>query len=277
MHWRVLAVVLVAVTAGCGSVVGLGGGPATETVTPAPVPTLEPTPEDPRMGLAPGVDAEGIFDVDYLVQNHVSVATDTSYVWEEENHQFYRARNSTVWSNNSQRIVFENGSNYHRTASSTELLIEGQRQFLQSYEEYGDGDRRYTRWFQIDEPDPIYRHGPAGDASLQYASLPVGPIRRFMDLEEERVARISSVGERDHYRITGTRSSILQYGEVRNFTARMVVREDGLVRSLNVSFETTQAEQEVTISYASRYSAVGNATVTEPGWVPEVRERFGEG
>lgn len=274
MHLRVLVVVLVTVTAGCGSVVGLGGSPPTETVTPAPVPTPEPTPEDPRMGIAPGVDANGIFDMDYLVQHHVSAAIGTSYVWEETDHQFYRARNSTVWSNSSQHIVVENGTTYRRSASSIEILIQGQREFLQGYQEYANGDRRYARWIQLGEPEPVYQTGPAIDASRQFASLPVGPIRRFMDLQDQQVERVSSIGDRTHYRITGTRSTLRQYGEVQNYTARMIVREDGFVRSVDVSFETVRADQNVTISYSSRYTEVGNARVTEPEWVPDVRDRL---
>lgn len=275
MHWRVLAVALVAATAGCGSIVGTGS--PTETVTPAPVPTLEPTPTDPRVGVAPGVDARGISDPEDLIEHHVSAATGANYVWQSESREIYRLSNSTVWRNISQRVVVEDATTYRRSASSIEQSSAGQRVFLQGYEEYADGERRYLRWSEYGDPDVSYRSEPATNASRELANVSVGPLRQYLDLETQSVARLSTVDDRQRYRITGSRDSVPQFGTVENYTARAVVREDGFVRSVDVSFRTTRADRDVRIAYTSQYTRVGNATVTEPDWFVDERGRFDDG
>lgn len=56
MRWRVLVALAVVLTAGCGSLFAAGDetdGSATDSLTPAPVPEVTPTPE--RCGIAPGL------------------------------------------------------------------------------------------------------------------------------------------------------------------------------------------------------------------------------
>jgi len=81
------------------------------------------------------------------------------------------------------------------------------------------------------------------------------------------------VGERPNYRTTGTQSLVDRYGPVQSFEGCAIVRSDGLVRRLYVSFVTTYRSDPVQVRYTSVYTRLGNATVEPPEWLSTARER----
>lgn len=276
MHWRILAVVLVAATAGCGSVVGFGGNSAPETVTPAPVPTPPPTPSDPRMGLAPGLNASGVFDVEFLVQRHAEAVSGTTYVWEERSRQVYLDTDNSLTTSRSQRIVVENETTFVHNVSSLDRYIDGQRRFLQNYERYSDGSGQYTKWIQLDRVEPVYQWSPSPGSTAGFAMRPTGRYHRHLPFENSTVSRVD-VGDRQHYVVRGTRSSVIEHGDVQNYTGRAVIRADGLVRSIDVRFRTMTPGGPARINYTSRYDELGNASVSPPPWLPAAREDLPSG
>jgi hypothetical protein len=48
-----------------------------------------------------------------------------------------------------------------------------------------------------------------------------------------------------------------------------VIREDGFVRSLNVTYEAMDNGREIDAQYTFTYTNVGTATVTPPEWADE--------
>jgi hypothetical protein len=59
----------------------------------------------------------------------------------------------------------------------------------------------------------------------------------------------------------------LSVREPRNVTARLVVTETGLIRSVRVRYDTTVRGEPVRVEIRHRLRAVGNTTVDRPGWV----------
>lgn len=273
MRWVILAVGLLAVTAGCNTVGD--SGTETPTVTPAPVPTHSPTPEDPRVGVAPGLSAGGITHPNYLATHHAEAATETSYVWMEFESTTRQYRNETVDTSESQVVTFEDETTYRRQIDAHEITIDGRETYVQGYEEYANGDVEYTRWVSTDGEGYTYTRDSSPDAARTYASLAAESIRKYLNVENETVERID-VGEGRHYVVVGTRSTLPEYGPVDEYRARAIVREDGFVRSLDVRYTRSRDGDPVRAHYSFTYRQVGNATVEPPDWESEAADRFGD-
>lgn len=264
MRWRLIGLVVLAVTAGCSSLTGTST--ESPTVTPAPVPTASPTPDDPRGGLAPGLSASGVTQVGTLARAHVDAATEESYVWRRSAVATHDFGNSSLNSSKSQVVIFENRTTYHRSVERYETIIDGRIMFLEDYEEYRSGDVAYRKWTRdssltIEETDPA-------EESPTYANIAASDVIRFLELENETVSRIA-VGEERHYEVVGTRDSLPRFGPLDAYQARAVVRADGFVRSLDVRVTATPDDERIEAHYNFTYRQVGNTTVTEPEWVPE--------
>lgn len=273
MEWRAVAVALVALTAGCGAFAGTGE--PTESITPAPVPTPPPTPEDPRVGVAPGLDGSGIFDREYLAQSHARMALSTRYVWTERDLAQREYENVSANTSRSQRVTYVDQTTYHREVPYFETRTDGRLLFLQDYEEYADGDVEYRKWVVPAEGGNTYDRVQRPNSGRDYAHFAAGAILKYLDLENESVSRVD-VGDRPHYRVEGTRSTMREHGEVADYRARAVIRDDGFVRSLEVRYNTTNGDERVAARYNFTYSEVGSASVEEPDWVTEARAEFGD-
>lgn len=263
MRWRLFGLLVLALTAGCGSLTG--STTETESVTPAPVPTASPTP-DSVAGLAPGLSASGITDVRALARNHTQVTTRTSYVLVRTQSTTHTFGNSSVNASGSQRITYENGSRYHLSVDEYEALINGQIRRLDDYEEYRDGSVEYRKWSN-DDGLTVELTEPT-NGSEKYALVATSDIRRFLDIEDETVSRIDVDGG-EYYEVVGTRTSLRRFGPIDSYRARAVIRADGFVRTLDVTFTETRDDERIEAHYNFTYRDVGNAEVTEPEWVPE--------
>lgn len=272
MRLRLLAVAFLVAAAGCGSIVGLDGGGRTETVTPAPVPTATPTPEDPRDGVAPGVDTTGVFDVDYLAENHVEALASTSYAWSERNREVRTFGETGTNITRTQRVTVVNETTYRRQAENIDDRIDGEYTFFGEYDVYGGDDREFAKFVSF-ENGQEYRTQPTRDRGGQYVELMTDSVRRYVDLDNATVTR-ADAGDRPHFRVVGTRDELPQFGEISNYSTRAVIREDGVIRSLNVSYDyVTSSGVAVTVQYEYALESIGTATVEEPQWLETARNR----
>jgi len=265
MDWWVLAVAVVAVLAGCGSVVGPNDPP--ETVTPAPVPTA--TPVDSTAGLAPGVSAGGIDDVDALIRQHIGVATNTSYVWQERYRETGVSEIGTYRMSRSRWVAYEDAGPAYRYRSAQRQVVSGERRYVDLYETYGNGSVGYTMSTRKNSTEPLVRRTNRSTTPADFA-LPNRPIRHLLVLEDQTVSLVD-VGGRAHYEIRGTQDAIPNHGDVDEYEARVVVREDGLIGHLNVTFVTHAYGDPVPIQYRLRFTEDGNMTVDAPDWATETR------
>lgn len=273
MHWRHLVLLLLAGTAGCNSFAG--PGTETQTVTPAPVPTPPPTPEDPRVGIAPGLSADAVFDVHFLADRHEKAVRRTSYVWRESDSPYERYEGLSTNASVSQIVTVERSDTYTRVVPLKSFSENGHVRYYKEYEEFARGEVEYQKWRSKDGDGNAYRRRESVNANRTYAAIAAEAIRRYLDVDEETVTRVD-VGERPHYRVVGTRDSFPVEGSVENYRARAVVREDGFVRRLNVTYTIVRFGEQIETGYSFQYTEVGNATVETPEWLPAARERTGE-
>jgi hypothetical protein len=275
MDWRVLGVVALVFLAGCSLA---SGGPQTAaeraTLTPAPVPTATPTPADPVPDVAPGLSTTGVTDTDALVVAHVAAARETSWVWRERRRVNRSRASVTSNSTTGQLVRFAGPSTYYRWTEVQSARTGQDLQFREDYQQYADGRVLYETWNSIVENDVVYRRLDTPAVDRSFVGFATGSIRQYLSLESARVSRLD-VGERPHYEVVGTRSRLPRYGAVADYRVRAVVRSDGLVRRLNVTYTVERGNRRLDVRYGFSYRGVGTTTVERPDWVETARRRSG--
>lgn len=278
MDFRVVAVVgLVVLTAGCSSLVG--GEAETPTVTPAEVPTPEPTPTDQRVGIAPGLSTSNVTHPAFLARSHAEAADNESYSFVQRYHEDRQYQDVRTELDRSQHVVVENATVYRRNVSHRlERVIDGELRSLYGYAEYADGKSLYRSWLSTSNTDRVYRRYPdPAQPRTSLASIPLDGIRRYLTLESATVSRVTIQGsDAQHFSVRGTRSSLPSFDSVENYSAHAVIREDGFVRSLDVSYDARNNGRRITARFTFRYTDVGTATVTPPPWADEARAIFAD-
>jgi hypothetical protein len=274
MTWRALGVLALVFLAGCS----LAGGGATverATLTPAPVPPAT-TPEDPVPDVAPGLSTTGVADTDALVDAHVAAARGTTWVWRERR-TVTRVRDDVTANATTEQLVrFAGPRTYYRWTEVQSRRVGQDLQFRENYEQYADGRVRYETWQSIVENDVVYRRSETPAVDGGFVGFATAPIRLYLSLESARVTRLDH-GEQRHYEVVGTRSRLPREGTITDYRARAVVRADGLVRRLNVTYtvDDERTGRRRTVQYGFSYRRVGEASVgvERPDWVDTAERR----
>lgn len=289
MRVRLLAVLAVVALAGCGGFIQ-GSDSETPTLTPAPVPSPTATPVespavgDGRVGVATGMAAGGLTDSTALARQHVAAINGTSYVWTERYVETLRTDNVSAQRQTTQRVTLENATTHRHVTSSTETgdrslgtapydhLEEGRVEYRDGYETYANGDVEYVSWFDFRGEDRIFERRDAVTDRTAFDTLARGPIERYIDPEASTVMILDGRG--NWYEVTSSAPSVSLQPTVENYSARAVIRSDGFVRSLTVSYERQISGRTVDVRYSFRYADVGTATVEPPDWLAEAKSKF---
>lgn len=257
----VALVAVLVVLAGCSTLGGWSGGPATdvETVTAAPVPTSDqepvgtpsPTPV-PANGTAdaypPGIGPGGITDYLTLLGAHwraldgrsFTVVKYGSYADDEPVDQRVAVANDTTY------LVVEDGSPVQYVdPSGTYDRLQNGRVIVSR-----------TRLFQY--------------ASFWYTGL------RYLSMNGTRVERVED-GNVTYARLHMTEASSRVPPAVTNYTATAFVRASGWIETVAVSYDRRVDGRTRHVAARWTYRRVGNTTVTKPDWVDRAREgEFGD-
>jgi len=274
-HWRTLAVVSLIVLAGCGSFVGGGGGggggdgatdDGPEAVTPAPVPEVTPTP-DP-WPVAPGLSAQGVVDVNALVDAHRAAIGNTSYEFTEWSGSA-SPPNATVPMFRQTRATVAGSSHYLVWTASEMIRLDGAITHVANYTEYVDPDARRVRYRLAgqSEPDFAEQYVIAAAYNDLVGERATVSILRYLTADDTEVARTTVDGER-YYVVTGFERSPTANSR-RNLSVRALVSSEGFVRSLNVSYVTMGVGELRRFRYRFAYEDVGETTLDPPPWVAE--------
>ncbi|MEF8852213.1 MAG: hypothetical protein V5A44_06750 [Haloarculaceae archaeon] len=248
---------LVVVLAGCGSVVDGGTTPEedtpTRTLTPAPVPTSA-TPTDELVTLPPGVTGDGIADPDALLDAHRSALRNRSYTLRARisvrgvvSERFTRVESPTRYYQRDVR--YGTGSNVTRFASDTSVYTRS------TY----DSVTRYDRF----------------EAVIPPRSTTVRESRALLELDSAAVTRTTRDGH-TVFVVRGTYPTHPTLPGVRNFSLRVVVEPDGLVRSLHATYVRVEGATRTNVTRSFTYTDVGATTVERPAWVDREFNDTGE-
>lgn len=255
----VLALVLLAFTAGCNGVGGSApaGDNGTATVTPAPVPT-------PRTvgttGEAPNAQALATQHATTLAQTNYTVVIRVQVV----------AGNRTVRSETRRRAV---GRNAERYLLRRERTTRG----------FGSDAIAPVVSYWYDGSTVVARVGADGSTVRRYPDTATGPLRAPTDREYvERLAAAFKLRRDNGTDGVVFRSTWLAAPEFaptpvadrpRNASVTLRVAERGHVESYRYAYDGTisGASERVRVVRAVRVEKVGRTTVTPPEWVERAR------
>lgn len=291
MRLRLLVVVGMLVLAGCGGYIQ-GNDSETPTLTPAPVPTPTATPvessavDDDRVGVATGLSASGLADSTTLARQHVAAINETSYVWTERYVETLATDNGSAQRETTRRVTLENATTHRHVTASTETgdrslgtapydhLTDGRVEYRDGYETYANGDVEYVSWVDFRGEERIFERRDDVTDRAAFDTLTRGPIERYIAPDASTVMILDGRG--NWYEVTSSAPATSLQPNVENYSARAVIRADGFVRSLTVSYEREITGRTVDVRYSFRYSDVGTATVEPPDWLEEARSEFEE-
>lgn len=284
-RWGTLLAVVV-VFAGCS---GFAGEPTrTRTVTPAPVPTAEPTP--PR--LAPGLNSTGVYDPAELAAAHARVLGNTSYTVSVT--QTIRHPNGTLWARRviTVRLAGNESRFFVRLAVSGPnaigLLGEPPARAVfwsadneRIFRAFTRGNHTTYNTFRPRFSPVVGRVGTADywEDIVVPGGQPYGDIAPLFAAVETRLTDRTVRNGTTLYRIDGTafrdpepfaRSE--RVGSPRNVSLRAVVDERGMVRRYRLSYAAVIDGDTVRVRRSIRYTGVGTTTVERPPWYDRALE-----
>lgn len=252
---RVLAVALLTVSAGCA---GFGGAPQTATLSPAPVPSTEsPTPTPESTPVVPAEEDEG----DTFVDEHVRILRNTSYQYTQivevdGPHSLNLSRHVSVGSNgDSLTHVRLNGTGVLQTSIRSAVTWDGEgRPVTQATSLSG-----YTGRLALPPVPP--ERGIAGSALLK-SIVSSTTITSDVYLGSSTFAAFSTEPFELDYP-----GPLRTFENGRNAVAHMQIERSGLIRNLDLSFEATIADENVSVRIEQRVDNVGETEIEPPDWV----------
>lgn len=257
MDRTTLLVALAVLVAGCNGVVTSSQA---ETVTPAPVPTDE-------FRYPPGVTSERVV-AETLVDAHSRSLATTSYTLTTR--QTVRAHDGDpVLYVNQTRTVARNANAYDgQIEIKTRLFVDRE---ISVIEFWSDGSTIVTR-YSTDNPyrDPEVRQwsvqsgGSITDLTDSHyldgtlAGSEITTVRRTPD----GGVVLAGSGIRDPERLVVP----LIVSEPRNLSLQTLVRSDGVVLAMHVTYDATHDGERVHVQRRMRVTDIGTSTVDRPRW-----------
>jgi len=249
-------------TAGCSALVGTDEAGQT-TVTPAPVPTAQPSVTGPAY--PPGVTRDGLHSVSRLSVAHREALENTSYTLREE----YRAFNAANGSESVRRAATIAVASPTRYRDEMVRMRTGANGTVTRFEQsaYADGSRWYER---RDDGTVEYRHGRLEFTRDKFAARTAFYLGRYGVVDRSETTVVVRNGTR-RYRIRGTGGEVPATERLDEYRIELLVGPDGLVRRFEVRYRTDRTA----VRYRFRYEKVGETTVPRPAWLDSATNESG--
>lgn len=256
--------------AGCSSFLPGGSETPADTVTPANVPTNQPT-ATPVPQLAPGLTGNGVSDADALGAAHAAVLENTSYTLVENSSVRYR--NGTPYHRSNKTVkLAANGSRYYVIGNGTGVQFDGSTFYSSAWSngtqaltaQGYDDNISYDGTFDLGgRTFPIQKTGVRPTNHQRLSTL-------FNSVETRVIARERRNGT-TFYRVaainvTSTLPFEQEWNHPRNIAFRASISPRGLVREYSVEYTATLHNDSVRIRDHVRYIALDNTTIERPPW-----------
>lgn len=268
MH-RVLAVVLAGVLlAGCSA---LGPTSPDATVTPAPVPTDDPTVPGFEGSLPAGVDQSGGVDARAVGRGHAEALDDRSYTLRTVE---ARARDSHALPvvRREESVRVRRPGLYRHDVTTTRAWLGHGTDLEARTSAYADGTTRYAR--AVENGTARYERAPVArwrNWSGTHAEQAARSVRRYLAVERATLSTVERDGDR-LLRVRGRGSTAVD-GERYRVEAHL---DGALVVWLEARWVEQREDGDVFVRVAMSYDRVDATTVAPPGWYGEALRATGE-
>ncbi|WP_415378463.1 hypothetical protein [Halosimplex sp. TS25] len=271
-NWILVAVGALVVLAGCSALGPSTDAPATETITPVPVPSAvdseAATPaETPtaRAGLDafPGVSARRGIDVERVLSAHVVYLSTRSYTVEWA--RWTAGGTESVADRFRRRVEVADDETYlrrdrgvgARNVASTYVGPEG------AYRRVLDENTAVVTPVTVRDTDP---------ARERFAHLVAFEVSSFLRSGYDDLDVVERDGRR-YARVFTTRPppqlvQIYDAYALRNFSATLWIAPEGYVQAVHYEFDLVGAERSFGVEWRYAYTDIGETTVDRPPWVP---------
>lgn len=272
MRVAALAVVLLAVLAGCNALPGGGSGGTTATVTPAPLPAAS--------GFPPGVTESGVEDPIALSSAHRALVDDRSYTLGAE--RVVRYRNGTLRSRLRLRVALAADRSYLANAATAGPYAPVFLGRPPAQGVYWSNGTVYLRKFTRKNETTYNRFGTRNDGAGTWGywvtTVPFGGgrgdpetfYREVFGSVPTRTVQRQTVDGTVVYRLEGTRAGTGGFDrDVANVTDLRLdatVTAEGLVRTMSLRYAGVTDGEPVAVHWTVTYRNVGNTTVERPAW-----------
>lgn len=276
-RYSVILVVLL-LLAGCSGLLGSGVDSSEISVTPAKVPTDNPT-VTPRGQIAPGVTSTGVYNASALTHAHARILGNTSFTVRMNLTRHYTNGTLAQKVTGIQRIETEpslNVQEHYRSTVDQSVLRHSNRSPLRAQDRWYNSSNGYRRIIYTNNttkyqilPDHFRRITP-------YQLTDARRINRALSMSDTQVSRVTRNGS-TYYRIEGTISHEQPYSSPHNkqnssywllIDSRGVVHEYHYTTITSIPNGTT-----VRIQLNIYFQKIGTTTVVQPSWVETARNR----
>lgn len=266
------AMLVLVILAGCNGF-SLSESTDVRTVTPADVPTVEPT-TTPNGRLAPGVFPTRI-NASALAYAHARVLGSTSFTIRTNRTYYYPNGTVKGWYYTKTFVNSEPTSQrqiYSRTRYSQSYLNHSDIFSLTMYEEWYTSGHTYQRFTLANNTTEYRVRPPTG--TEPFLSTQAWMIEDVLLSGEMQVTPHDRNGS-TYYRIEGPAAPQSAVLDDRNNTSHwLLVDSRGVVREYHSNSTVTESDGTPLRLYISRsYVRIGNTTVERPSWVDTARNR----
>ncbi len=267
------AITLLVVLGGCSALSPSADAPATDTITPVPVPSATdsagttPTAAAPTvrsdLDSFPGVSARTGIDVERLLSAHVAYLSTRSYTVEWA--RWTAGGTQSVADRFERRVEVADDGTYLRRDRGV-----GSRNVTTTYVGPEGAYRRVvTDEKTVVTPVSVRDDDPARERFAHLVAFEVSAFLRSGYDELDVVER----GGRRYARVFATRAppelaQIYDAYALRNFTATLWIAPEGYVQAVHYEFDLVGTERSFSVEWRYAYTEVGETTVDRPPWAP---------
>jgi hypothetical protein len=230
---------------------------ATAARTPDERSTEQPTETAGEQSAAtgpPGVDREGLANIDRLITAHRSRISGTSYAMTIRYREFEAGQVTGVYV---ETIRVENESRYSTSVTTTGSFETSPRVVVGADVFASNGTRRV----QVDPTQPFVSRR---SSPVRLLGQTARYLRWSLSVESSTLRGRESNGNHTTYRVTTDGDP---YQGIRNASGTVYVTESGLITYGRWTYTTVGSETRVEFSVQT--TDVGSTTVGRPGWVDE--------
>lgn len=261
MSLRLGGVIALLVLAGCtGFTVP---SERTDTVTAAPVPSIETATE--AGPFPPGVTERGVRAPETLLQAHSSALDGRSYTWRSVEVTTRGAQNATETKNHTQIARVHNETTHWYWTNHRTIWRNGRARQLGNYTEYADPTGQYVRYESFD--------GNSGTDTSKFVPVRARihhdashAISRYLTVDSATVRQLQIGGERFSI-VEGKRDRQVGPRWNETYTVRATIEESGLVSEITATSVYTTSDDRKTVTHVMKYDRIGSTDVSRPDWV----------